>query len=111
MTETTLKPSHGHFAFLSGILLLTFLPCDLGHPASVLHVLRHVECRAAISIDVTIKDSQLLFVVGLEGYHLLNRDGVLLAAAVHPKLVDGLLVDVLRITNLVVVKFEPHKLS
>ena len=111
MTETTFKPSHGHFAFLSGIFLLTFLPGDLSHPASVLHVLRHVECSAAISIDVTIKDSQLLLVVGLEGYHLLNRDGVLLAAAVHPKLVDSLLVDVLWITNLVVVKFEPHKLS
>lgn len=108
--SATYKPSHGHFTFLSGILLLTFLLCNLSQPASVLHVLGHVECCAAINIDVTIKDTQFLFEVWLEGYHLLNRDCVLLAAAMHPKLVDHLFVDTFRTAYLVVVKFESHKL-
>ena len=110
MAGATYKPSHGHFAFLSGILLLTFLLCNLSQLASVLHVLGHVECSAAICIDVTIKDAQLLLVVWLEGYHLLNRDYALLAAAVHPKLEDHLFVDTFRTANLVVVQFKSHEL-
>ena len=54
---------------------------------------------------MTIKDTQLLLKVWLEGYHLLDCDCVLLAAAMHPKLVDHLFVDTLRTAYLVVVKF------
>ena len=110
MTVTTPKPSHGHFAFLSGILLLALLLGNLSQPAPVLHVLWYVECGAAIGIDVTIEDAQLLLVVRLEGDHLVDRDGVLLATAVHPQLVDGLFVDMLRIANLVIVEGESHEL-
>ena len=59
---------------------------------------------------MTIKDSQLLFVVGLEVYHLLECDNVAPAAAVKPKLVNGSFVDSLRLANLVIVEFETHKL-
>ena len=59
---------------------------------------------------MTIKDTQLFLVVRLESYHLVDGDGVLLAAAVQPKLVYGRFVDTLRLANLVTVKFESHKL-
>ena len=84
MTEATPKPSHGHFALLLGILLLTFLFGSLSQPASVLHVLWHVECGAAIGIDVTIEDAKLLLIVRLKVDHLLYRDGIFYAAAVQP---------------------------
>ena len=78
---------------------------------SVLHVLGHVECSATIGIDVTIKDAQLFFVLRLEVYHLLERDGICPAAAMQPKLVYGPLVDTFRLAFRVRVEFQSHILS
>ena len=59
---------------------------------------------------MTIPDTQFVLEMRLEIDHLLDCYSLSNAAAMKPKLVNGLLVDSLRVADLIVVQLQAHEL-
>ncbi len=73
-------------------------------------VLLRIKCGFAICIYKAVENVNLFSCVRNELFHLLDSHSAALSAAVEPKLVNRLLVDFCRVTQLVVVEFEAHEL-
>ena len=105
----TYARSHNHLATLLSLLGFVALGNLLCVGLAVCHVLLHVERGLSLVIHVPVEDAQLLLIVRLEGDHVLERHSLPYAAAVHPKTVDGGLVDAIRFAHLVAVEVEAHE--
>ena len=90
----------GLFSLLA-LLLFLGLGCLV---KTVLLVLLLIQSRLALAVDELVVQAELLPSVGLERYHLFDRQSVADAAAVQPKFVDRLFVHAFRFAHLVVVE-------
>ena len=97
------------FAFL-GCLNLVALLLLLGYSQPHRLILLLVKGGLALGINELVVAANQLLGVRLELDHLLDSDSAALTAAVKPKVEDSLLVDALRLTQLVVIEFEAHEL-
>ena len=102
--------SHGHLSCILCLTSLVFLSHLLLSSCLVLLILFYIESCFTIFVNKAIVDPKQIFSVWLEANHFFKRNSIALSTAVHPKLVDYLLIDTHRIAFFIIVEGKFHEM-